>query len=170
MLHRGVRVRSEEQFVPDLESDVVGELFSASGAGGGDTEIARRRDQGARCAHGRGQSRPNGGSQTSGIRGGIDLPPGLLRLPAGPVATGRGRGLPDTLLEDRLGDRSGHPEVLRQRALGPPRQGGDGPRRPAVGGAVCDTVAESAVATTRRCLATTRPRDPTRIRGLTRAG
>ena len=40
---RGVREGSEEQSVQDLESDVVGELLSASGAGGGDTEAAWRR-------------------------------------------------------------------------------------------------------------------------------
>ena len=37
MLDRGVRGGSEEQPVQDLESDVFGELLSASGTGGGDT-------------------------------------------------------------------------------------------------------------------------------------
>src|SRR6266545_6583261 len=37
-LDRGLRSRSEEQPVSDLEPDVVGELLSASGAGGGDTK------------------------------------------------------------------------------------------------------------------------------------
>ena len=46
VLDRGVRGRSEEQFVQDLESDVLGELLSASGAGGGNTETARQRGPG----------------------------------------------------------------------------------------------------------------------------
>ena len=46
--HRGVREGSEEQSVQDLESDVVGVVLSASGAGGGDTEAAWRRHQDAR--------------------------------------------------------------------------------------------------------------------------
>ena len=36
---------------PDPPSDVVGELLSASGACGGDTQAAWRRDQNARCAY-----------------------------------------------------------------------------------------------------------------------
>ena len=43
--HRGVRQGSEEQPVQDLESDVLGVLFSASGDGGGDTEAAWRWDE-----------------------------------------------------------------------------------------------------------------------------
>src|SRR2546430_11773547 len=41
--------RSEEQSVPGLESDVFGELLSACGEGGGDTEIARW-GKDSRCA------------------------------------------------------------------------------------------------------------------------
>src|ERR1039458_10593089 len=44
LLGRGLRNRSEGQSVQDLESDDVGQLLSASGDGGGDTEAAWRRD------------------------------------------------------------------------------------------------------------------------------
>jgi hypothetical protein len=44
------------------------------------------------------------------------VPRRLLRLPSEAVGAGRGRGMPAALHEDRLGARSGHPEVLRQRA------------------------------------------------------
>jgi hypothetical protein len=40
--------------------------------------------------------------------------PGLLRLSAAPQCAGCGRGVPGAVLEQRLGDRSGHPGVLRQ--------------------------------------------------------
>jgi hypothetical protein len=40
-VHRVVRGRSEKQSLPDLESNVVGDVLPASGAGGGDTEAAR---------------------------------------------------------------------------------------------------------------------------------
>ena len=113
--HRGVREGSEEQSVQDLESDVVGDLFSASGDGGGDTETAWRWDQNPRGADDRGQGRPDGGGPEAGGEGRADLSPGLLRLPAGPVGPGRGGGMPGAVLEERLGDRFGHPEVLRQR-------------------------------------------------------
>src|SRR6266540_7387422 len=43
---RGVRGGSEEQPVSDLESDVVGGLLPATGAGGGNTEAAWWRDEG----------------------------------------------------------------------------------------------------------------------------
>jgi hypothetical protein len=101
-------------------------------------------------AHDRGSGCSNGGSQICGVEGGADLSPGLLRLPAGPVATGCGRGLPAALLEDRPGDRCGHPEILRQRALGPARHRGGGAHRPTMGPAVCDPVAPRADAATRR--------------------
>ena len=65
--------------------------------------------------------------------GRADLPPGLLRLPAGAVRAGCGGDVPPAVLEEGLGDRSGHPEVLRQRAVGPDGQGGRGEHRPAGG-------------------------------------
>ena len=55
----------------------------------------------------------------------------------GRLGVGRGGGVPAALLEDRLGDRFGHPEVLRQRSVGSDAQGGGGQHRSAVGGAVC---------------------------------
>ncbi len=50
-----------------------------------------------------------------GGQGGADVPPGLLRVPARTVGSGRGRGDPATMLEQGLGARLGHPRVLRQR-------------------------------------------------------
>src|SRR5512132_2645502 len=60
VLARGLREGSEGQPVQDLESDVVGQLPAAAGAGGGDTQTAWRGDQGAWGAHGRriGPARP----------------------------------------------------------------------------------------------------------------
>jgi hypothetical protein len=46
----GVRGRSEESAVPDLESDELGVLLSASGQGGGDSQAAWRWGPYARCA------------------------------------------------------------------------------------------------------------------------
>ena len=44
--------RSQEQSVQDLESDVFGFVFPATGACGGDTEAAWRRHENPRCAYG----------------------------------------------------------------------------------------------------------------------
>ena len=89
----------------DLESDVLGFLFSASGACGGDTETAWRRHEGARGAHDRGQDRPNSGSWEAGRKGRADLSSRLLWLSPGAVAVGCGRDMPGALLEVRLGHR-----------------------------------------------------------------
>ena len=70
--------------------------------------------------------RPDGGCAEAGGEGRTGLPPGLLRLPAWAVRVARGRCLPQALLEKRLGDRFGYPEILRQRPLGSRRQGGGG--------------------------------------------
>src|SRR6185295_12721681 len=50
VLDRGLRGRSEEQPLSDLEQDVLGELLPASGGGGGDTESARGSEN-SRRAH-----------------------------------------------------------------------------------------------------------------------
>ena len=55
--------------------------------------------------------------------------PDSCRLTAPAGHPGRGGGMPGTLLGTQLGDRPRHPEVLRQRAVGPGRQGGPGARR-----------------------------------------
>jgi RNA-directed DNA polymerase len=47
--------------------------------------------------------------------------PGLVRLPAWTIGDRRGSGMPHTELAERLGDRSGHPEVLRHGPVGPAR-------------------------------------------------
>ena len=49
-----------------------------------------------------------------GAGGGTDVPPRLLRLSAGAFGAGRGGSVPGAVLEERLGDRSRHPGVLRQ--------------------------------------------------------
>ena len=157
---RGVRDGPEGQSVQDLESDVVGQLLSAAGAGGGDTEAARRGVRDARGAHRGRPGRADGGGRAVGAEGGADVPSGFLRLSAGTVGAGRGGRVPAAVLEQRLGDRSGHPEVLRQRAVGPGRQGGGGQHRPAVGVAVCEAVAARAGAAARRHAASSGTAEP----------
>ena len=88
------------------------------------------------------------------------LPPRFPRLPARAVGDRRGRSVPRALLAARLGDRSGHPEVLRQRPVGPDAQGGRRAHRPAVGAVVCAPLVGRTAATTRRHPATTRPGTP----------
>src|SRR6185437_3987 len=127
--HRGVRQGSEEQSVQDLESDVLGVLFSASGEGGGDTQAAWWWDENPWGADDLGQSGPNGGSAQAGGEGRTDLSSRLLRLPTVPVSSRRGGGMPAAVLEERLGDRFGYPEVLRFRGSLAHGQGGAGPRR-----------------------------------------
>ena len=109
----GVREGSEEQSVQDLESDVLGELLSASGAGGGDTEAAWRWDQNSWRAH-----RWPTGSRKQWWPRRLEGKVEPIFHPT-PTATGRtGRrldavgGMPAAVLEDRLGDRFGYPEVL----------------------------------------------------------
>src|SRR5664279_2803402 len=94
---RGLRSRSEEQPVSDLEPDVFGELLSAPGEGGGDTETAWRGESSG-CADCGGQNRPNGGGHGIGKAGGADVPSGFLWLPAGPFCAGCGRDMPAALL------------------------------------------------------------------------
>ena len=72
----------------------------------------------------RGQDRADRGGGPAGESGGTGVPPRLLRVPARTGRAGRGGGMPEALLGVQLGDRSGRPEVLRQRAVGPDRQGG----------------------------------------------
>jgi hypothetical protein len=61
--------------------------------------------------------------------------------PGRSVGTGCGRGLPEALLGVRLGGRVRHPEVLRQRPVGPGRQGRRGAHQRPLGAAVCQAVA-----------------------------
>src|SRR5262249_3175099 len=100
-LDRGLRSRSGEQSLPDLEQDVLGELLPASGAGGGDPKTAGRGEN-SRLAHNPGQNRPNRGGHGAGETGGTDIPPGLLWPPAEAVGAGCGGDLPETLLAVRL--------------------------------------------------------------------
>src|SRR5262245_26765875 len=99
MLDRGFRERPEKQSVPGLEPDVLGELLSAGGAGGGDTETAWRRHQGFRGAD---RGRPgcsDGGGAETGVAGRVDLSSGLVWLSSGTGAGERGRGLQAAVLE-----------------------------------------------------------------------
>src|SRR4029077_15886559 len=92
--HPGVRQGSEKQPVQDLESEVLGVLFSASGDGGGDTQAAWRWDENPWGADDFGQGGPDGGGQEAGGEGRTDLSPRLLRLSPVPVGPGCGGGMP----------------------------------------------------------------------------
>ena len=102
-----------KEFETDLKNNLYriwnrmssGSYFPPPGEGGGNTEIAWRWGPRARCAHGRGQDRPDGGGPQAGGEGRTDLPPGLLRVPARTVGPGRGGGMPATLLDEGLGHR-----------------------------------------------------------------
>ena len=93
-----------------------------------------------------GQGRPDGGGPQAGGEGRTDLSSRFLRVPAAAVGSRRGGGMPGAVLEERLGDRFGYPEVLRFRGSLAHGQGGGGPRRCSVGGAVCQAVAVRAAA------------------------
>ena len=97
---------------PDPPSDVLGVVLSTSGAGGGDIQTAWRWDENPWRANDLGQSGPNGGSAQAGGEGRTDLSSRLLRLSTVPVSSRRGGGMPGAVLEERLGDRFGYPEVL----------------------------------------------------------
>src|SRR6185312_16990770 len=59
-----------------------------------------------------GQGGPDGGGAEAGGEGRTDLSSRLLRLPTVPVSSRRGGGMPAAVLEERLGDRFGYPEVF----------------------------------------------------------
>src|SRR5664280_960901 len=136
-----LRVRSEEQFVQDLEPDELWVLLSASGACCRDTEAPWGWCPFVRCAHNRRPNCPNGGGHASRGKGGTTVPPRLLWLPAEEGSMGCGRGVPTAVLEEGLGHRSRCPKVLRFGALGPHRQSGRGCHRHCLGAALCEAVA-----------------------------
>src|ERR1700731_4515347 len=83
----GLRKGPEREPVQDLESDVVGQLFSAAGADGENTESKRwgektgRTDRvGSDCA--------TGGEVETGAGGGPAVPSGFLRISSGEVGAG----------------------------------------------------------------------------------
>src|ERR1700738_119920 len=170
MLDRGLREGPEEQSVPGLEPDVLGELLAAAGAGGGNTEAAWWGHQDFGGADRGRPGRSDGSGTQTGSEGRGDLPSGLVRLPSRASPAGRGGGLPAALLENRLGDRSGNPEVLRQRSPRPDHQGGGGEHRSAVGSPVREAVAGCAGGEPRRHGAEARPGYPTRVSGVACAG
>ena len=98
----GVRGEPSGEPLQALESAVVGELFPAAGAGGGDTEAGRQLED-ARGADGRGQDRADRRARVPGALGGAGVPPGLLWVSAGPVGAGRGRGSAGSAAGERTG-------------------------------------------------------------------
>ena len=66
----------------------------------------------------RGQDRANRGRGPAGEGGRTVFHPDSYGYRPGQVGPGRGGGMPESVLEVRLGDRPGYPEVLRQRAGG----------------------------------------------------
>ena len=66
----------EGQPLPAVESDVLGKLFSGTGAGGGDTEGSWAGGQGARRAEHGGSGGPDRGSDAAGSQAGAGLSPG----------------------------------------------------------------------------------------------
>ena len=148
---RAVRGGPGPELAQDLEPYVVGLVLPAAGESGGDPQGRRQRGPGARGADRGRPDRPDGSQAVSGAGGGADLPSGLLRLPAGKVRAGCGRRVPAAVLAGGLGDRYGHPGVLRHRSLGPRAQGGRSPclTGPEVDPAVCAAVAQGAAADSR---------------------
>src|ERR1019366_2271206 len=116
----------------------------------------------------RGGGGATGGGGGDGGEGRAGLPPRSPRLPAGAPRAGCGSRLPASVLGERLGDRSGHPEVLRHHAMAPGGQGDPGGHRPAVGGAVRAALASRTTGPARRHLAAARPRNPAGLGGLAR--
>ena len=106
-----------------------------------DTEGRRQRDPDPRSAHCGRSDRRDGGGHVLGARGGANLPSRLLWLPPGTVGLGRGGHMPGALLEERLGRRSRHSGVLRQRGPLARAQGGSTAHRPEMDPAVCEEVA-----------------------------
>src|SRR5664280_2199231 len=100
---RGVRVRSAEQIVCDVESDVLGKLLSAAGESRRGAETAWWWGQDVRGADGRGQGGPDGGGHGVGEGGGTQVPSQLVWVPARTVRVGRGGGLPGTLFHALVG-------------------------------------------------------------------
>ena len=75
-----------------LESDVVGQLLSAVGADGKNTESQRRREE-AGYTDRSGSDRPNGGEVEVRANGGPLVPSGFLRVSPGEIGLGcRGAG------------------------------------------------------------------------------
>src|SRR4051812_8098785 len=83
---RAVRAGGEEQPVQAVEPDVVGKLLSRPGAVGGDPQEWGSGDEGPRSAYRSRSNSADGGGGLSGAVGGTGVSPGLLRLPAGPLA------------------------------------------------------------------------------------
>ena len=171
----------DEQSIEDFEADLKGNLYKVWNRMSSGSyfpppvkavEIPKAHGAGTRIL-GVPTSRTSGADRGRGPAGegrGTEIPRGLLRVPARPVGAGCGREMPGTLLETRLGNRSGHPEILRQRSVGSDRQSGRGQYHRCLGHSVCEAVASRPVADARRLDRTAGPRDPARFSGFARAG
>src|SRR5215472_5475187 len=84
----GFRKGPEREPVQDLESDVVGQLLSAAGADGEDTERHWWEKETGHTDCG-GSDRATSGEVEIGTDGGPAVPSGFLRLSAGEVGAGR---------------------------------------------------------------------------------
>src|SRR6266851_1304364 len=84
----GFREGPEREPVQDLESDVVGQLLSAAGADGEDTES---KWWGKEAGHTDrvGSDRADGSEVETGAGGGPAVPSGFLRVSTGEVGAGR---------------------------------------------------------------------------------
>ena len=88
---RAVRAGPEGEPVQAVESDVVGELFPAAGAGGGDTEAGRQGVRVLGVPTVADRIAQTVAAMVPGAGGGAGVPPRLLRLSAGAVGAGCGR-------------------------------------------------------------------------------
>src|SRR5450756_808367 len=100
---RGVRVRSAEQVVCDVESDVLGKLLPSAGEGRRGTKAAWWWGQDVGGANCRGQGGPDAGGQRVGEGGGTQVPSQLVWVPAGAVRVGCGSGMPGALVHALVG-------------------------------------------------------------------
>ena len=165
-----VRGRSEEQPLQDLESDELGVLLSASGAGGRDPQAARRRGPHARRADDRGQGGPDGRGHVSGGEGGTKVPPRLLWLPAEASrpwmrsgCAGGGAGRYDWIIDLDV------QKFFDTVPWDLDRQGGGSGHRHPLGAAVCEAVACCPAAAARTARLSSETREPRKGRRFRRS-
>ena len=99
--------------------------------------LASQTRSGRSGAHRGRPHRADCGVHGAGTRGGAAVPPGFLRISAGPVGARRFDGGQETVLGERLGSRYGHPGVLRHYRSWSVDAGGRGSYQPPLGGVVC---------------------------------
>jgi hypothetical protein len=171
----------DEQSIADFETDLKNNLYKvwnrmSSGsyfpAPVRAVEILKPHGGGVHVGHpdGRRPGRPDGSGQVSGRAGGTGVPPRFLRLPPGPLGAGCGRGLPEAVLAERLGDRHRHRSVLRHRRLGPRAGRGRCAHRHRLGAAVCEALARGTAAARRWHADPAASGNPAGVTGVTGAG